>query len=188
MRKLTSTPPNWASYNRLVPGKISQPLTPYLPRLVKVFKEEVTSAIGVRLTDKWVQKSLQPRFRRCSRTIACVTRVRRFLQFVSNQTHNAKGTTLPLANLEKLVTINSKCLLQLIIPVSAMYILGLLESAVAASTLVVWKNEAVQPAASSALTFANQGCTLAICNEQCKSSLKLFEKDDSLHNRPTRGL
>lgn len=50
-------------------------------------------------------------------------------------------------------------------PVSAMNICGVLLSAWAGATLVVWKNSAVQPAAFAMDWLANQGCTFDICKK-----------------------
>ena len=47
-------------------------------------------------------------------------------------------------------------------PVSAMYIVGLLDRAAAGCTFCSWKNSYVHEAASLIDTLANQGCTLDI--------------------------
>lgn len=58
-------------------------------------------------------------------------------------------------------------------PVSAMYMIGSLLRAVAASTSVSWKNVAVQSAASSIETFPNHGWTLAIYHCKREKNVRL---------------
>jgi hypothetical protein len=63
-------------------------------------------------------------------------------------------------------------------PVSAIYIFGLFESELARATSCCAKKSAVQPAESWALTFANQGWTLAIWATDVHKQKKERQKEE----------